>query len=109
MGVFGCFSIRGVCNADIGCGAKTLRCASVRHCTASYNPTWTVGKLLSYSKARLTAGLRCPGPRAPESNRHLSNGQLAALPIELPRDRVVRVAIRGRRRKMPEPAVASFD
>jgi dipeptidase E len=29
MGVFGCTSIRGVCNADIGCGAKTLRCASV--------------------------------------------------------------------------------
>jgi hypothetical protein len=29
MGVFGCSSIRGVCNADIGCGAKTLRWASV--------------------------------------------------------------------------------
>jgi hypothetical protein len=24
MGVFGCSSIRGVCNADIGCGATTL-------------------------------------------------------------------------------------
>jgi hypothetical protein len=32
MGVFGCSSIRGVCNADIGCGAKTLHCASVREC-----------------------------------------------------------------------------
>src|SRR5438093_4844289 len=32
MGVFGCSSIRGVCNADIGCGAKTLRCAGVREC-----------------------------------------------------------------------------
>jgi dipeptidase E len=29
MGVFGCSSIRGVCNADIGRGAKTLRWASV--------------------------------------------------------------------------------
>jgi hypothetical protein len=32
MGVFGCSSIRGVCNADIGCGAKTLRWASVQEC-----------------------------------------------------------------------------
>jgi hypothetical protein len=29
-GRFGCSSIRGVCNAEIGCGAKTLRWASVR-------------------------------------------------------------------------------
>ena len=35
MGVFGCSSIRGVCNADIGCGAKTLRWASVRECHPS--------------------------------------------------------------------------
>jgi hypothetical protein len=35
MGVFGCSSIRGVCNADIGCGAKTLRWASVRECPLS--------------------------------------------------------------------------
>jgi hypothetical protein len=29
MGVFGCSSIRGVYYADIGCGSKTLRWASV--------------------------------------------------------------------------------
>ena len=29
MGAFGCSSIRRVCNADICCGAKTLRCARV--------------------------------------------------------------------------------
>src|SRR5947209_15682997 len=42
---------------------------------------------LSYPKARLTAGLRCPGPRGPDSNRHLSDGQSVALPVELPRGR----------------------
>jgi hypothetical protein len=26
-------SIRGGCNADIGCGAKTLRCPTVRECS----------------------------------------------------------------------------
>ena len=46
----------------------------------------TVGQLLSYAKARLEAGLRCPGPRRPDSNRHLSNGRLVALPVELLRD-----------------------
>ena len=42
---------------------------------------------MGYSKARLSAGLRCPRPRGPESNRHLSAGQAVALPVELPRGR----------------------
>jgi hypothetical protein len=33
------------------------------------------------------AGLRCPGPRGPDSNRHHSDGQSGALPVELPRGR----------------------
>lgn len=45
------------------------------------------GRLLSYSKARLTAGLRASWPPGPESNRHPSDGRSAALPIELPRGR----------------------
>lgn len=31
----------------------------------------------------IAAGLRGPGPRGPESNRHLSDGRSAALPVEL--------------------------
>jgi len=30
MDVFGCSSVRGVCNTDIGRGSKALRCASAR-------------------------------------------------------------------------------
>lgn len=59
---------------------------------------------LSYSKARLTAGLRCPGPQGPDSNRHLSAGQAVALPVELPRGRPRGVSTRRPQRKMADSA-----
>jgi hypothetical protein len=36
-------SVRDVCKADVGCGAKTLRCASVRECPLTLlavSPEW---------------------------------------------------------------------
>ncbi len=62
-----------------GRGGEPGRAAEVR-CGRTVGP-------LSYPKARLAAGLRRPGPRRLDSNQHLSNGQLAALPVELPRGR----------------------
>src|SRR6266581_9546314 len=62
---------------------------------------------LSYPKARLTAGLRCPGPRGPDSNQHLSAGQ-AALPVELPRGRTRGVARRESHRKMAKAVSAGL-
>jgi hypothetical protein len=41
MAVFGCSSIRGVCNADIGCGSKTLCCASVLSPKRTFNLSGT--------------------------------------------------------------------
>lgn len=61
---------------------------------------------MGYSKARLTAGLRCPGPRRPDSNRHLSAGQAVALPVELPRGRTRGVARRESHRKMAKAVSA---
>src|SRR5438270_201680 len=49
---------------------------------------------LSYTKARREAGLWRPGPRGPDSNRHLSDGQAVALPVELPRGRARRCSDR---------------
>src|SRR6266511_5030912 len=48
-GRFGCSSIRAVCDADIGCGVKTLRCASVISlegvCQSETGSTFQVGTL----------------------------------------------------------------
>src|SRR5262249_52841459 len=64
---------------------------------------------LSYPKARLAAGLRCPGPRGPDSNRHPPNGQFVALPVELPRDRARGLAMPWSVRKMAETGVHVVD
>jgi hypothetical protein len=65
-----------------------------------YNSERTGGQQLSYSKARRTAGLLCPGPRRPDSNRHLSAGQAIALPVELLRGRAKGLSRRRHGRKV---------
>jgi hypothetical protein len=70
-----------------GRSVGTTACPTVPLDSPRYHAVGQLAKLLSYTKARRDAGLRRPGPRRPDSNRHLFNGQLTALPIELLRGR----------------------
>ena len=96
-------------------GVGGVACATVRECTPKRLRFETDRRSpIELLEGPPQAGLRCPGPRRPDSNRHLSAGQAVALPIELLRGRARGVAMHGSDRKMPgrgkrrrDPAIAS--
>jgi hypothetical protein len=69
-----------------GIGRATIRADSRASCS----------ELLTRRPAARRAFL-CPGPRGPDSNRHPSDGQSGALPVELPRGRASRCTASARR------------
>ena len=74
MGVFGCSSIRGVCDADIGCCAKTLRCARV-HLELALGRR--VSRRISRSEIRRSSGRVPQAGRLPSTWKPPSGGDRA--------------------------------